>query len=126
MTPVTETDWASLTSTTDDDEGVQQEPDQGDDFDGSDPEFELTVKLHWEHIEQGQQHPEDTNPGCQWYFEGPELNNLAYDGQFQREGETPREEVHVTVCGTERRRQEPLCEHRERRGHRDESGHLTQ
>lgn len=126
ISPVSEANRASHTGTTDHAKSVDEPAHHGEDLEGSDPEFELTVVLHGEHVESGDENPEDGDPRSQGHLVGPELDDLTNNGNLKSEGNGPGKPVIPPVGHTKGRRAEPGTELGEGTRTGDVSGHLTQ
>lgn len=126
VSPVPEAHRACLTSTADHAKSVDEPAHHGKNLDRSDPELKLTVVLDGEHVEGGDEHPEDGDPGGQWHGVGPELDNLAHDGHLQGESDGPGEPVVPAVGHTQSWGAEPGAELGEGSRAGNVGGHLTQ
>lgn len=126
VSPVSEAHRAGLTSTADHAKSVDEPAHHGKNLDRSDPELKLAVVLDGEHVEGGDEHPEDGDPGGQWHGVGPELDNLAHDGHLQGKSDGPGEPVVPAVGHTQSWGAESGAELGEGTRAGNVGGHLTQ
>ncbi|KAH3683854.1 hypothetical protein WICPIJ_005171 [Wickerhamomyces pijperi] len=89
VSPISEPNGTQRSTTTNHDEGIDDESHYGDDLYRGDPEFNLTVIFHRKHVNRHQNHPKDRNPSCQWDSICPKFDNLPHNRQLQCKGNHP-------------------------------------